>query len=145
MRYLLFCTLIFLSINSTAQNNEQPDRIITNSFADTTNAIQQNDLHKASDSNKHFYLIKIENAFIGIFKKQSKTQIKRQLNANWFIIEANENSIQQNKYIEKYFLANNFWKLSPTLLNNKSKLPADKNLIFIIKTNDNTLFESFIR
>ena len=107
-------------MNSTAQNNEQ-DTVIKNFFADTTNASKQNDLRIASDSNKHFYLVKIEKGFVTVFKKQSKTQIKRQLNANWFIIEAEKNSIEQNGHIEKYFLANNFCKLSPTLLHKTSK------------------------
>ena len=90
MRYLLFCTLIFLGINSIAQNNEKYDSVITNIYADTLKSIQT-DLHQ--NSNKHFYLIKLKEGFGVIFEKQFKPQIKRQLNKNWFVIEADKNSI----------------------------------------------------
>ena len=70
MRLLLFCTLIFLWIKSTAQNNEQ-DTVIKNFFADTTNTAKQNDLRIAPDSSKHFYLVKIEKGFVAVFKNKN--------------------------------------------------------------------------
>ena len=142
MRYLLFCTLIFLGINSIAQNNEKYDSVITNIYADTLKSIQQNDLHK--NSSKHFYLIKLKEGFEVIFEKQFKPQIKRQLNKKWFVIEADKNSIEQNEFIEKYFLANNLWKFSSTLLHNKSKLNFNKDYIFLIETSNAISLENFI-
>src|SRR4051794_6845789 len=144
MRYLLFCTLIFLWINSTAQTNEEQDKGIANLYADTTKIIHHNNLINTLDSNANFYIIKVEDGHVSAFKKQFKTQIKRQLNGSWFIIKCDENSIQQNRFIVKYFLANNLWKLSPALLHNKSKLSSYNDLVFLVETNNNTAFLNFI-
>jgi YbbR domain-containing protein len=68
MRYLLFCTLIFLGINSIAQNNEKHDSVITNIYADTLKSIQT-DLHQ--NSSKHFYLIKLKEGLRLFLKSNS--------------------------------------------------------------------------
>jgi len=142
MKYLLFCTLIFLCASSIAQHNEQHDTAITKIYADTLKSIQQHGLRK--NSSNRLYLVKIKEGFEVIFKKQFKPQIKRQLNKNWFIIEADENLIMQNEFIEKYFFANNFWKLSAALLYNKSKLNFNKDYIFLIETSNAIALEDFL-
>lgn len=142
MRYLLFCTLIFLWFNSSAQINDQKDTAIRNVYADTLTSAQQNDLNK--NSNNNFYLVKVKEGFEDIFKRQFKQQIKRRLNKNWFIIESIKNSIPKNKWIENYFLANNFWKLSPALVAKKPELKPDKDYVFLIETSNSAAFESFV-
>ena len=75
MRYLLFCTLIFLSINSIAQNNEKHDFVITNIYADTLKSITTNTIFQ--NSNKHFYVIKIKDGFEVIFERAIQTTNKK--------------------------------------------------------------------
>src|SRR4051812_28741204 len=144
MKYLFFCLLFFLSGTSFAQNNEESDNAITNVYADTAKVFQQNNLRYTRDSNAHFYLVKVEEPGRNIFKKPFKAQIKRQLNEHWFIILAKESSIQQNRYIVKYLVANNYWKLSPALLGNRSEFSSTKKFAFLIETSDVTEFEDFL-
>ena len=61
-------------------------------------------------------MIKVYSGQTKSFKQQFQAQIKRQLNVNWFIVKADSSEIQNNISIEQHFVANNNWKLSPTLL-----------------------------
>ncbi|HXL54800.1 MAG TPA: S8 family serine peptidase [Chitinophagaceae bacterium] len=145
MRYLLFCLFIFWETIGLAQNRVQQDKAITGVFADTANPVRSKELFSTVDSiTSKYFLIKIYSDHANSFKKQFKKQIKRQLNVNWFIIKVERPAIQNNAFIEQYFVANNNWKLSPTLLNKLNELPPDKNFIFLVEVNDCSSFTNFI-
>jgi len=146
MRRLFLFLFIFLGGRGISQNTFPQDKAIINLYSDTATTARLNNIYgrQIAESNHYIYLVKVQIANLALLKKQFKTQIKRQLNINWFIVKAERSAIQNNIFIEQYFIANNNWKFSPTLLSKLSEPPPNKNFIFLVEVNDSSLFIKLI-
>src|SRR3954454_13027932 len=146
MRHVIFFVFIFGVTRSIAQNAFPEDKTIITLYSDTVTDINLNNIYskQITDSNHYTYLVKVRASYLAVFKKQFKIEIRRQLNANWFIVRAEGSTIRNNIFIEQYFIANNNWKLSPTLVNKLDELPLNKDFIFLVEVSDSSSFDNFI-
>ncbi|MEP7320187.1 MAG: hypothetical protein ABI921_15630, partial [Panacibacter sp.] len=144
MRYLIFCITILCTVVTYAQKNiSQADKEIVGLYSQ--HGISLKDAFKKDHLNtSSIFLIKVHYEYISAFKKQFNKQIKRQLNTQWFIIDADSTTIQKDNFTEIIFTANNLWKYAPTLLLNQYLLQQNKTFIFLVQVTDNTSFLQFI-
>ena len=142
MRYLILCIAVLFAVATYAQGNTK-DKTIIDQYAQPVpvlnEALQKNNLNTSS-----LLLIKVRSGYNAAFKKQFHSQIKRQINANWFIVDALTETMQKNNLVELLFIANNLWKYSPTLLYNQDLLQQNKTFIFLVEVNNSAAFLQFI-
>ena len=129
-----FCCLalcIFSSNISFSQASYSDSEIIHQyTFTgDTLNSVQ-----KKGRINS-FFLIKVNPGNVSEFKKANNDKIKRQLASEWFITWALDLSLGNKKYIQKIFVANNNWKLSPAL-QHITGLKNNQEYTFLVRAND---------
>src|SRR5690349_5405656 len=141
MRHLIFLMFIFAETEGIAQNAFLQDKTIVDLFSDTAITIRLNNRYNKQiiDSNYHTYLAKVRTDYLAVFRKKFKPLIRRQLNANWFVLRTEESAIKNNIFIEQYFIANNNWKLSPTLFRKLDELP-NKDFTSLVEVSDSSLF-----
>src|SRR6476660_6673452 len=108
MRHLIFFVFIFAATRSIAQNAFLQDKTIITLYSDAVTTTGLNNIYnkQITDSNHYTYLVKVQTAYVPVFKKQFKIQIGRQLNANGLILRVKERKPKNNFFIEKYFIAN---------------------------------------
>ncbi len=143
MRYIILCLLISCAVITYAQKGAIPqDKIIIDLYADTAlkplpQSFSASDLETGS-----MLLVKVRSGYAVAFKKQFRQKIKRQISADWFIVESNKIEFQNSLYVENIFDASDNWKLSPTLLSNS--ISPDKKVIFFVQVNGSNAFRAFI-
>ncbi|HRI19632.1 MAG TPA: S8 family serine peptidase [Panacibacter sp.] len=144
MRYLILCIFFLCAVVTYAQKSiSQPDKEIIDLYAQTASVVN-NAFQKNNPGNGSCLLIKVRRIYNSAFKKQFHSQIRRQINTNWFIVDADSETIQKSKQVELIFNANNLWKYSPALLYNQSLLQQNKLMVFLIEVNNDTVFLQFI-
>ena len=103
MRYLILCIAVLFAVATYAQvNTSETDKKIIDLYAQTAsaanNSFQKNNLNTGS-----LLLIKVRSGSNSAFKKQFHSQIKRQINADWFIVDADRETIQNSNFTEDVF------------------------------------------
>ena len=137
--FLLGCALKGFSQESVTDTLDNRIRLL---FAENgSSAIQ--DKNQAAFNH---LLVKIKAEYIGQFKKQHSTFIKRQLSKQWFVIDnktANQLTKSNQFMVEQIETANEFWKYSPLLLNKRNRL-GEANYNFQIQVTDTAAFKRLI-
>lgn len=144
MRYLILFVAVVYTVATYAQGNtSQPDKEIIDLYSQTA-SVANDAFQKNNPCTNSLLLIKVRTGYANAFKKQFHSKIKRQVNADWFIVDSGKETIEKNNQVELFFTANNLWKYSPTLLHNQSLLQQSKTFIFLVEVNSNTEFLQFI-
>jgi len=144
MRYLILCIAVLFVVATYAQGNtSQPDKEIIDLYSQTA-SVANDAFQKNNPGTSSLLLIKVRSGYANAFKKQFHSKIKRQINADWFIVDSEKETIGKYSQVDLIFTANNLWKCSPTLVRNQSLLPQNKTFTFLVEVNNNGGFLKFI-
>ena len=145
MRYIISCLLIFFTALTYAQKSLLPeDKAITDLYADTVSNTYLQRISTITLHNDSALLVKLQACNVNAFKKQFRQQIKRQINAEWFIVEDNKEHVEKSLLAENFFIASGNWKLSPTILNKAYSIDENKKFDFFVEVKNSSLFKSLI-
>ena len=87
-----------------------------------------------------FWLVNVKDAAVNSFRQVYKKEIQRQINKSWFIVRGKPQK-EVPALIRTYRMANDNWKLSPSLLHLQSQLPVKKPFTFLIQATDSSFIK----
>ena len=139
MKRLIICVLVFFIAKVVAaQMKTATDSSIVNAYSESVNQKFPGDTTSNS-----FLLVKIKEAFSKNFKREFQRYIKREIASNWFVVSSSAlNEKKFKEFSDQIFPANNKWKFSPNLLDQKGISP-DREYTFLLETDNETLLTSF--